>query len=84
MFIHDLCNSSNFITLSFKLLYAGGAGIAQRYSAGLRAGWSGDRVAVGTGNFSFHHRVQTGSGAHSASYSMGTRGSFPGGRAARE
>jgi hypothetical protein len=29
-------------------------------------------------NFSLHHRVQTGSGAHPASYPMGTRGSFPG------
>jgi len=26
---------------------------------------------VGTGNFSLHHHVQTGSGAHPASYSMG-------------
>jgi hypothetical protein len=29
-------------------------------------------------NFSVHHRVQTGSGAHLASYPMNTRGSFPG------
>jgi hypothetical protein len=28
--------------------------------------------------FSPHHRVQTGSGAHSASYPVGTRGSFLG------
>jgi hypothetical protein len=55
-----------------------GAGIAQCYSAGLRAGWSGVRVPVGAGNFSLHHRVQTGSGAHLASYPMGTRGSFLG------
>jgi hypothetical protein len=27
-------------------------------------------------NFSLHHRVQNGSGAHPASYPMGTRGSF--------
>jgi hypothetical protein len=32
--------------------------------------------------FSLHHRVQTGSGAHPASDPMGTRGSFPGGKAA--
>jgi hypothetical protein len=37
---------------------------------------------AGTGNFSLHHRVQTGSGAHPASYSVGTSGSFPGGKAA--
>jgi hypothetical protein len=29
-------------------------------------------------NFSLHHRVQNGSGAHPASYPMGTRGSFSG------
>jgi hypothetical protein len=34
------------------------------------------------GNFSLHHRVQDGSGAHPASYPMGTGGSFPGGKAA--
>jgi len=37
---------------------------------------------VGAGNFSLHHRVQNGSGAHPASHLMGTRGSFPGGKAA--
>jgi hypothetical protein len=60
-----------------------GVGIAQWYSAVLRAGWSRVRVPVRTGNFSLHHRVQTGSGAHPACYPMGTRGSFPGGKAAR-
>jgi hypothetical protein len=37
---------------------------------------------AGAGNFSLHHRVQNGSGAYPASYLMGTRGSFPGGKAA--
>jgi hypothetical protein len=32
----------------------------------------------GAGKISLHHRVQNGSGAHPASYPMGTRGSFPG------
>jgi hypothetical protein len=40
------------------------------------------RFPVGAGNFSVHHRVQNGSGAHPASYPKGTRGSFPGGKAA--
>jgi hypothetical protein len=40
------------------------------------------RLPGGAGNFSLHHRVQNGSGAHPASYPMGTRGSFPGGIAA--
>jgi hypothetical protein len=31
------------------------------------------RFPVGAGNFSFHHRVQNGSGAHTVSYPMGTR-----------
>jgi len=39
--------------------------------------WGGAR------NFSFHHHVQTGSAAHSASYLMGTRGSFSGCKVAR-
>jgi hypothetical protein len=34
------------------------------------------------GNFFLHHRVKNVSGAHPASYPMGTRGSFPGGKAA--
>jgi hypothetical protein len=51
----------------------GGASIAQRYSSGLRGGWSGIRVLAETGNFSLHHWVKTGSGAHTASYPMGTR-----------
>jgi hypothetical protein len=36
------------------------------------------RFPAEAGNFSLHHRVQNGSGAHSASYPMGTRGFFPG------
>jgi hypothetical protein len=40
------------------------------------------RFSAGAGNFSLHQRAQKGSGAHPASYPMGTRGSFPGGKAA--
>jgi hypothetical protein len=40
------------------------------------------RFPAGAGNFSLHHRVQNGSGAHPASYPMGTRGPFPGDKAA--
>jgi hypothetical protein len=49
----------------------------QWYSAGLRTGWSVARVPAGAGNFSLHHRVQTGSGAHPSSYAIGSKGSFP-------
>jgi hypothetical protein len=40
------------------------------------------RFPVGAGNFSLHHRVQNSSGAHPASYPMGNRCSFLGGKAA--
>jgi hypothetical protein len=44
----------------------------------------GSRVQfpVGAENFSLHHHVQNHSGTHPASYPMGTRGSYPGGKAA--
>jgi hypothetical protein len=57
-------------------------------SVGIALGYGlddrGSRVQfpVRAGNFSLHRRVQTGAGAHPASYPMGTRGSFPGGKAA--
>jgi hypothetical protein len=38
----------------------------------------GVRFPPGAANFSLQHRVQTGSGAHPASYPMGTGCSFPG------
>jgi hypothetical protein len=49
---------------------------------GLEDRGSGVRFPAGAGNFSLHRRVQDGSGTHPASYPMGTRGSFPGGKAA--
>jgi hypothetical protein len=65
-----------FIWINYGILL--GTGTVQWYSAGLRAGCSGVRGPIGAGNFSFHHRVQTGCGFHPASYPMLTRGSFPG------
>jgi hypothetical protein len=55
-------------------------GIALGY--GLDDRGSKVRFPAWAGNFSLHHRVQNGSGTHPASYLMGTRGSFPGGKAA--
>jgi hypothetical protein len=55
-------------------------GIALGY--GLNDRGSRDRFPAGAGNFSLHHRVQNGSGAHPASYPMGSRGSFAGGTVA--
>jgi hypothetical protein len=40
------------------------------------------RFPVGAGNFSLHHLVQNGPGAHPDSYAVDTGGSFPGGKAA--
>jgi hypothetical protein len=55
-------------------------GIALGY--GLDDRGSRVRFPAGTGDFSLHHRVQNGSGAHPASYPMGNRGFSPGGNAA--
>jgi hypothetical protein len=54
--------------------------IALRY--GLDDRGSRVRFPAGAGNYSLHHHVQNGSGAHPTSYPMGTRGSFSGGKAA--
>jgi hypothetical protein len=57
-------------------------------SAGTALGYGLDnlgsrfRFPAGAENFSLNHRIQNSSGAHPASYPMGTRGSFPGGKAA--
>jgi hypothetical protein len=55
-------------------------GIALGY--GLEDRGSGFRFPAGSGNCSLHNRVKNDSGAHPASYLMGIRGSFPGGKAA--
>jgi hypothetical protein len=55
-------------------------GIALGY--GLDDWGSRFRFSAVAGNFSLHHRNWNGSGAHPSSYAMGTRGSFPGGKAA--
>jgi hypothetical protein len=85
MFFLNSAMSNDFMT-AFTLFdlrcFLLEAGIAHWYSAELRAGWSEVRVPAEPGNFFLHHRVQTGSGTHSASYPMATRGSFPGDKAA--
>jgi hypothetical protein len=42
----------------------------------------GGSIPSEAGKFPLHHRAQNGSGAHPASYPMGTKGFFPGGKAA--
>jgi hypothetical protein len=70
---------SHFYLLLFKFK-SSSVGVA--LGRGLDDRGSRVRFLAGAGNFSLHHRVQNGSGAHPSSYSMGTRGSFPGGKAA--
>jgi len=71
-------NLSHFQNVQLKFhsifLHEEGFYCVGRYSDLLRAGRSGDRIPVGA---IFSAPVQTGSGAHPASYTMGT-GSFPG------
>jgi len=56
------------------------SGVALGYELGDRG--SKVRFPAGAGNFSLRHCVQNGSGAHPASSLVGTRGSFPGSKAA--
>jgi hypothetical protein len=69
-----------FRILFFILYLSSSVGIALGY--GLDDGGSRVRFLAGAGNFSLHHCVQNSSGAHPASYPMGTRGSFPGDKVA--
>jgi hypothetical protein len=69
-----------FLNIHSNIRRASSVGIALGY--GLNDRGSRVRFQEGVGNFSLHHRVQNGSGAHQASYPMGTRGSFPGNKAA--
>jgi hypothetical protein len=67
-------NEATFLTHDISV------GIALSY--GLDDRGSRVRFPAEAGNFTLHHRVRNGSGTHPASYSMGNRGSFPGGKAA--
>jgi hypothetical protein len=71
-----------------KILYAPLIYKSRDSSVGIALGYGLDdrgsrfRYPTGTGNFSLHHRVQNGSGAHPASYPMDSGGSFPGSKTA--
>jgi hypothetical protein len=69
-----------FLPSTSRSSHDSSVGIALGYGLDDRS--SRVRFPAGAGNVSLHHRVQNGSGAHPASYPMGTRGSFPGGKAA--
>jgi hypothetical protein len=78
----------NFVSLPFHLVSPSSDGQSRDSSVGIALGYELDdrdsrvRFPAGAGNFSLHHRVQNGSGAHPASHTLGTRGAFPGGKAA--
>jgi hypothetical protein len=75
---HQIYKSrNNYVTLCKSR--DSSVGIALGY--GLDNRGSRIRFPAGAGNFSLRH-VQNGSRTHPASYPMGTRGSFPGGKAA--
>jgi hypothetical protein len=81
------CNGSQFLFLILLFLYFTTFCEGRDSSVGTALGYGLDRGSrvrfpVGAGNFSLQHRDQNGSGAHPDSYPMGTRGSFPGGKAA--
>jgi hypothetical protein len=71
-----------------SLISALDGGKSHDSSVGIALGYGLDdrgsrvRFPEGAGNFSLLHRAQNGSGANPASYLMGTRGFFPGGKAA--
>jgi hypothetical protein len=63
-----------------KKRWGSSVGIATGYGLDDRS--SSVRFPVEAGNFPLLHRVQTGSGAHPASYPTYTGGAYPGGKAA--
>jgi hypothetical protein len=71
-----------YILLLLKNLKSRDSSVSIALGYGLNYQGSRAQFPVEAGNFSLHHHVQKGSGAHPASYPMGTRGSFPGGKAA--
>jgi hypothetical protein len=73
---------TNKITYRLRLKLRRGSSVVKATGYGLDDRNSGIQVPAGDGNFFLLHRVQTGFGAHSASYPKGTGGSFPGGKAA--
>jgi hypothetical protein len=67
-------SSSNNNNKKNKQIHDSSVGITLGY--GLDDWRSRIRFPAGAGNFSLHHRIQNGTGAHPASYPMGTWGSF--------
>jgi hypothetical protein len=72
----------NILTQSINLLESHDSSVGIALGYGLDDRGSRVRFPAKAGNFSLHHRIQKGPGAHPPSYPMGTKCSFPGGKAA--
>jgi hypothetical protein len=68
------------LPLSWDFIRSRDISVVKRRGTGWMIG--GFESRQGLGVFSPHHGVQTGCVAHPASYPVGSRGSFPGGKAA--
>jgi hypothetical protein len=80
---HKICiRTGTWVEKVIKSIYIRDSSVGIALDYGLDDRGSRVRFPAGAGNHSLHHRVQNSSGAHPASYPMGTRGSFPGGKAA--
>jgi hypothetical protein len=73
-----MCLQGYYMDISPWMKWQQNGQLSQWYSAGLRPVWSAVRAPKCSGNFSLHHRVQTGSGANPAFFPMGTRVAFLG------
>jgi hypothetical protein len=71
----DVANLFSSLSTTDEISHSWDSWMVKRWATGCMIGGSSPGKC---GNFSFHHRVQTGSGAHPASCSMGTWDSFPG------
>jgi hypothetical protein len=74
--------SENFTFIFYESVESRDSSVGIALDYGLDDRGSRFRFPAGAGNFSLHNHVQNCSGAHQSSYPMGTRGSFPGGKAA--
>jgi hypothetical protein len=78
-----LWSSQDLILVSILNWISGRCSVGIALGDGLDYRGSRVRFLAGVGNFFLHHRVQTSSGAHPASYPMGSKGDFPGSKATR-
>jgi hypothetical protein len=86
--VFDVKSFTALLSMIQILAYRNDKGKSRDSSVGIALGCELDdqgskvRFQVEAGNFSLHHPVQKGSGAHPPSCPMGTRVSFPVGKAA--